>query len=52
MKMIYCNNCERYLDEDEVIKTRNTVPYGLGEVYESTETECPYCGSNDLVKDI
>jgi uncharacterized protein (DUF983 family) len=49
--MIYCKNCETVIEEHELIKTENNVPYGLGEITESIVVECPHCYSNNLEYD-
>ena len=48
--MHYCKNCKSVLEDYEIIRTRNTVPFGLGEITESYETECTKCGSNQVIR--
>ena len=50
--MTYCKDCNSFIEDDVLLRSKNTVPYGLGEVLESVEVECPNCKSNNLVRDV
>lgn len=49
--MIYCKDCGEIFADEDAKRNTNYVPYGLGEVPESTTVECPHCGSTALIFD-